>query len=229
MGFFDFIKRVGQKIGDGIVNVGKKVGGAVMVGTKILGKGLDYGIQGLKIASDFADKYTLGLDHFIPYYSMIKAGIDVADDVVKLARGEEKLDWSTIGRMGLNVGLGLLSKYTGAYEVRALKGAARTFKSAKAAGMGLKESTSLGARTLARSYVPTIGDVKQSFAFARAGGNLVRGSVAQKNLVGLAGAIARGADKTGEAVKGAVRAVKTGAKSTETFNQPSGGLANLIR
>ena len=217
MSFGSFFKSLGQKIVSGVSYVGKKLGDAVSVGVK-----------GLKYVTDKADQYTFGLTSFIPYYGLVKAGIDVADDVVKLARGEEKFDLSTLGRMGLNVGLGLLSKYTGAYEVRALKGAARTFKSAKAAGMGLKESTSLGARTLARSYVPTIGDVKQSFAFARAGGNLVRGSVAQKNLVGLAGAIARGADKTGEAVKGAVRAVKTGAKSTETFNTPSGGLANLI-
>lgn len=218
MSFGSFFKSLGQKIVSGVSYVGKKLGDAVSVGVK-----------GLKYVTDKADQYTFGLTSFIPYYGLVKAGIDVADDVVKLARGEEKLDWSTIGRMGLNVGLGLLSKYTGAYEVRALKGAARTFKSAKAAGMGLKESTSLGARALGRAYVPTIGDVKQSFAFARAGGNLARGSVAQKNLVGLAGAIARGADKTGEAVKGAVRAVKTGVKSTETFNQPSGSLANLIR
>ena len=218
MSIGSFFKSLGQKIVSGVSYVGKKVGDAVSVGVK-----------GLKFITDKADQYTFGLTSFIPYYGLVKAGIDVADDIVKLARGEEKLDWSTVGRMGLNVGLGLLSKYTGAYEVRALKGAARTFKSARTAGMGLKESSSLGARTLARSYVPTVGDVKQSFAAVRAGGNLLRGTVAQKNLVGLAGTIARGSDKAAEAVKGAVRAVKTGAKSTETFNQPSGGLANLIR
>ena len=217
MSFGSFFKSLGQKIVSGVSYVGKKLGDAVSVGVK-----------SLKFITDKADQYTFGLTSFIPYYGLVKAGIDIADDVVKLARGEEKFDLSTLGRMAGNVALGAISKYTGAYEVRALKGAARTFKSAKAAGMGVKESTSLGARTLARSYIPTIGDVKQSFAFARAGGNLVRGSVAQKNLVGLAGTIARGADKAGEAIKTGVRAVKTGVKSTETFNQPSGGLANLI-
>lgn len=228
MGFFDFIKRVGQKIGDGIVNVGKKVGGAVMAGTKILGKGLDYGIQGLKIASDFADKYTLGLDHFIPYYSMIKAGIDVADDVRKIAKGEKELNWRSVAGIGWNVGLGLISKFSAPYEIRALKGASRTFKSARVAGMGIKEATGLGARTLGRAYVPSVKDIKSGFNLVRAGGQLVKGSVAEKNLVGVAGSVARGADKLGDAVKGAVRAVKTGVKSTETFNQPSGKLADLI-
>jgi len=229
MGFFDFIKRVGQKIGDGIVNVGKKVGGAVMVGTKILGKGLDYGIQGLKIASDFADKYTLGLDHFIPYYSMIKAGIDVADDVRKIAKGEKDLNWRSVAGIGWNVGLGLISKFSAPYEIRALKGASRTFRSARTAGMGIKEASSLGARTLGRAYIPSVKDIKSGFNLVRAGGQLVKGSVAEKNLVGVAGSVARGADKLGDAVKGAVRAVKTGVKSTETFNQPSGSLANLIQ
>ena len=127
-----------------------------------------------------------------PYYGLVKAGIDVADDLVKLGRGEEKFTWGTLGRMAGNVALGAISKYTGAYEVRALKGAARTFKSARTAGMGLKSATSLGARTLGRAYVPSVGDIKSSFAFARTGGSLARGSVAQKKLVGVAGGIARG-------------------------------------
>ena len=90
-------------------------------------------------------------------------------------------------------------------------------------------ATSLGARTLGRAYVPSVGDIKSSFAFARAGGSLAKGAVAQKNLVGVAGAIARAGDKTAEAVKTGVRAIRTGAKSAETFNQPSGSLANLIQ
>ena len=218
MSFGSFFKSLGQKIGSGISYLGKKVGNAISVGVK-----------GLKYITDKADQYSFGLTSFIPYYGLVKAGIDVADDVVKLARGEEKFDLSTLGRMAGNVALGAISKYTGAYEVRALKGAVRTFKSARTAGMGLKSATSLGARTLGRAYVPSVGDIKSSFAFARAGGSLAKGAVAQKNLVGVAGAIARAGDKTAEAVKGAIRAVKTGAKSAETFNQPSGSLANLIQ
>ena len=47
MGFF---KALGKKIGQGARFLGKKA----LVG-------LDYGIQGLKKATDLADKYTLGL------------------------------------------------------------------------------------------------------------------------------------------------------------------------
>ena len=82
MGFF-------SSIGSAFKSIGKKIGqGARYIGQKSL-KGLDYGIQGLKIGTDFADKYTLGLDHFIPYYSAIKAGIDISDHLRKMAKGEE--------------------------------------------------------------------------------------------------------------------------------------------
>ena len=88
MGFF-------SSIGSAFKSIGKKIGqGARYIGKKSL-QGLDYGIQGLKIGTDFADKYTLGLDHFIPYYSAIKAGIDVSDHLRKMAKGEEKLSLST--------------------------------------------------------------------------------------------------------------------------------------
>lgn len=227
MGFFSFIKHIGQKIGDGIVSVGKKVGNAVMAGTKLVGKGLDYGIQGLKIASDFADKYTLGLDHFIPYYSMIKAGIDVADDVRQMVKGEKKFNLKNVAGIGWNVGLGLISKFSAPYEIRALKGAAKTFKSARVAGMGVKQATGLGARTLTRAYVPSVGDIKQSFAMVRGGGKLIEGAVAQKNLVGVAGGIARAGDKAVESVKSGVR-VARGVGKIETYNKPTGSLTQLF-
>jgi len=217
MSFGSFFKSLGQKIGSGISYIGKKVGNAVSVGVK-----------GLKYITDKADQYSFGLTSFIPYYGLVKAGIDVADDVRKIAKGEKELNWRSVAGIGWNVGLGLISKFSAPYEIRALKGASRTFKSAREAGMGIKEATGLGARTLGRAYVPSVKDIKSGFNLVRAGGQLVKGSVAEKNLVGVAGSVARGADKLGDAVKGAVRAVKTGVKSTETFNQPSGKLADLI-
>ena len=82
MGFFSSIGNAFKSIGE------KTLHGA--------GYLLDKGIQGAKIATDYADKYTLGLDHFIPYYSAIKAGIDVSDDIRKIIKGEEKFNVSTL-------------------------------------------------------------------------------------------------------------------------------------
>jgi hypothetical protein len=210
MSFGSFFKSLGQKIVSGAKYIGQQAGEAIGVG-----------IKGLKYITDKADQYSFGLTSFIPYYGAVKAGIDIADDVYKLASGEEKFNWKTAGRMGFNLGMGLLSKYTGAYEVRAIKGAARTFKSARTAGMSLKQASGLGARTFGRAYIPTTGDIKSSFAFVRAGGSLARGAVAQKNLVGVAGAVARGADKAGEAIKAGVKSIRTGTKVASKAGVPS--------
>ena len=65
MGFF-------SSIGNAFKSLGHKIGqGASYLGKKTL-QGLDYGIQGLKKGTDFLDKYSFGLDHFIPYYTAFK-------------------------------------------------------------------------------------------------------------------------------------------------------------
>ena len=145
MGFFssigDTFKSIGQKISSGVRYIGKKSL-----------QGLDYGIQGLKIASDFADKYTLGLDHFIPYYSALKAGIDISDHIRKMAKGEEKLNWTNALSMGLDVGSGLMSAYGGKAELEGIKGGMKMFKTARATGSGLKEAVKIGGGRVLRGY-----------------------------------------------------------------------------
>ena len=80
MSFGSFFKSLGQKIVSGVSYVGKKLGDAVSVGVK-----------GLKYVTDKADQYTFGLTSFIPYYGLVKAGIDIADDVVKLDAAEASI------------------------------------------------------------------------------------------------------------------------------------------
>lgn len=145
MGFF-------SSIGSAFKSIGKKIGqGARYIGQKSL-QGLDYGIQGLKTATDFADKYTLGLDHFIPYYSALKAGIDISDHLRKMAKGEEKLSFKSALDMGLDVGTGLMSAYGGKAELEGLKGGFKMFKSARATGSGLREAVKIGGGRVLRGY-----------------------------------------------------------------------------
>ena len=142
MGIFDSIgksfKSLGQKIGAGAQFLGKKT----LVG-------LDYTIQGAKIATDFADKYTLGLDHFIPYYSAIKAGIDISDHVRKMIKGEEKFNLST----GLDIGTDLIFGAMGAGsakgELEGLKDGYKIFNEARGGGQSLlKAGRASGSRVL---------------------------------------------------------------------------------
>ena len=145
MGFF-------SSIGSAFKSIGKKIGeGARFIGQKSL-QGLDYGIQGLKTATDFADKYTLGLDHFIPYYSALKAGIDISDHLRKMAKGEESLSFKTALDMGLDVGSGLMSAYGGKAELEGLKGGLKMFKTARATGSGLREAVKIGGGRVLRGY-----------------------------------------------------------------------------
>ena len=142
MGIFDSIgksfKSLGQKIGKGAEFLGKKT----LVG-------LDYTIQGAKIATDFADKYTLGLDHFIPYYSAIKAGIDISDHVRKMIKGEEKFNLST----GLDIGTDLIFGAMGAGsakgELEGIKDGYKIFNEARGGGQSLlKAGRASGSRVL---------------------------------------------------------------------------------
>ena len=142
MGIFD-------SIGKSFKSIGKKIGqGAQFLGKKTL-VGLDYTIQGAKIATDFADKYTLGLDHFIPYYSAIKAGIDISDHVRKMIKGEEKFNLST----GLDIGTDLIFGAMGAGsakgELEGLKDGYKIFNEARGGGQSLlKAGRASGSRVL---------------------------------------------------------------------------------
>ena len=142
MGIFDSIgksfKSLGQKIGQGAQFLGKKT----LVG-------LDYTIQGAKIATDFADKYTYGLDHFIPYYSALKAGIDISDHVRKMIKGEEKFNLST----GLDIGTDLIFGAMGAGsakgELEGIKDGYKIFNEARGGGQSLlKAGRASGSRVL---------------------------------------------------------------------------------
>lgn len=145
MGFFG-------SIGSAFKSIGKKIShGARFIGQKTL-QGIDYGIQGAKIATDFADKYTLGLDHFIPYYSAIKAGIDISDHLRKMAKGQEKLSWSSAVDMGIDVASGALSAYGGKAELEGLKGGYKMFKGARATGSSIREATKIGGGRILRGY-----------------------------------------------------------------------------
>tara|TARA_R110001632_G_scaffold154773_1_gene272914 strand:- start:4234 stop:5004 length:771 start_codon:yes stop_codon:yes gene_type:complete len=114
MGFFDSFtkpfKSLGRKISQGASFLGKKAL-----------KGLDYTIQGAKIATDTLDKYTGGLSGFIPYYGAIKAGIDISDHLRKMAKGEEKLNWTTGADMALSGLLGASGLNSAKAEIAGLK------------------------------------------------------------------------------------------------------------
>lgn len=145
MGFFG-------SIGKAFKSVGQKIGkGAKYIGQKSL-KGLDYGIQGLKIGTDFADKYTLGLDHFIPYYSAIKAGIDISDHLRKMSKGEEKLNWTTAVDIGLDTLSGAMSLHGGKAELEGLQGGYKMFKGARATGSSLTEASRIAGGRVIRGY-----------------------------------------------------------------------------
>ena len=131
MGFF---KSLGKKISQGARYIGQKA----LVG-------LDYGIQGLKKATDLADKYTLGLDHFIPYYSAIKAGIDVSDDI-------RKFNVSSLVNMGLDVASGAMSLHGGKAELEGLKGGYNMFKRARMTGSSIGEASKIAGGRILRGY-----------------------------------------------------------------------------
>tara|TARA_R110001599_G_scaffold161842_2_gene350589 strand:+ start:1109 stop:1909 length:801 start_codon:yes stop_codon:yes gene_type:complete len=165
MGFFsqfsNAFKSLGKKIGQGFKSVGQKIGDVAKVVGKTALKGLDYGIQGAKIATDFADKYTLGLDHFIPYYSAIKAGIDVSDHIRKMVKGEEKLNWTNAVDMGLDVVSGAMSLHGGKAELEGLQGGYKMFKGARATGSSLAEAGKIAGGRVLRGYGLHSNQLKQ--------------------------------------------------------------------
>lgn len=138
MGFF-------SSIGNAFKSIGEKT-------LKGAGYLLDKGIQGAKIATDYADKYTLGLDHFIPYYSAIKAGIDIGDHIRKMAKGEEKLNWTNAVDMGLDAVSGAMSAYGGKAELEGLQGGYKMFKGARATGSSLGEASKIAGGRIIRGY-----------------------------------------------------------------------------
>lgn len=138
MGFF-------SSIGNTFKSLGKKT-------LKGAGYLLDKGIQGAKIATDIADKYTLGLDHFIPYYSAIKSGIDISDHIRKMAKGEESLNWSNALDIGIDTVVGGLSAGSGKAELEGLQGGYKMFKGARATGSSIGEATKIGGGRILRGY-----------------------------------------------------------------------------
>jgi hypothetical protein len=161
MGFFDFVGSIGKKIGSSIVNVGSKIGEGLLdvgkkVGTTAL-KGLDYGIQGLKIGTDFADKYSLGLTNFIPYYGAVKAGINVADTVRKLVKGEEEMSLGLLANTALDVVSGITKFKSGAKELQAWKSAGNLLRNPNVAS-SLSSRVGEGARILGDAYKPGTAD-----------------------------------------------------------------------
>ena len=188
MGIFDSIgksfKSLGQKIGKGAEFLGKKT----LVG-------LDYTIQGAKIATDFADKYTLGLDHFIPYYSTLKAGIDISDHIRKMVKGEEKFNLST----GLDIGTDLIFGAMGAGsakgELEGIKDGYKIFNEARGGGQSLlKASRASGSRVL-KGYGLHKSDFKEMATGAKNTINMAR----RGNLKAIAktGAVASGVGVVG--------------------------------
>ena len=164
MGFF-------SSIGSVFKSIGKKIGqGAKFIGQKAV-QGLDYGIQGAKIATDFADKYTLGLDHFIPYYSAIKAGIDISDHIRKMVKGEEKFNLSTGLDMGLDVISGAMSLHGGKAELEGLQGGYKMFKGARATGSSLAEASKIAGGRVLRGYGLHSNQLRQM------GGEGIKGAV----------------------------------------------------
>jgi len=145
MGFFG-------SVGNVFRSIGKKMSqGARYLGQKSL-QGLDYTIQGAKYITDKADTYTLGLDHFIPYYSAIKAGIDISDHLRKMAKGEEKLNFTSGVDMALDVISGGLSAYGGKAELEGLKGGYKMFQTARRTGSSLGEAIKIAGGRVLRGY-----------------------------------------------------------------------------
>jgi hypothetical protein len=138
MGFF-------SDIGNAFKSLGQKT-------LKGAGYLLDKGIQGAKIATDYADKYTLGLDHFIPYYSALKSGIDIGDHIRKMVKGEESLNWSNALEMGIDGITGAMSLHGGKAELEGLKGASTMFSRARATGSSLGEATKIAGGRALRGY-----------------------------------------------------------------------------
>jgi hypothetical protein len=167
MGFFDSIgksfKSIGQKIGKGAEFIGKKA----LVG-------LDYTIQGAKIATDFADKYTLGLDHFIPYYSAIKAGIDISDHVRKMIKGEEKLNLSTGLEMGTDLIFGAMGASSAKGELQGIKDSYKIFNEARGSGRSLLQSSKGAGSRLLKGYGVHKDDFKEMATGAKNTLNMAR-------------------------------------------------------
>lgn len=160
MGFF---ANFGKKLGSGLSSIGKKIGeGAVSLGKKVA-TGLDYGIQGLKTATDFADKYSFGLTNFIPYYGAVKAGINIADRVRKLVKGEEDFDLNFVAGTALDVVSGLSKYKSGAKEFKAWKDVANIMRSSPSnlaetlapQAQSLTGRLGLSARVLGEAYKPS--------------------------------------------------------------------------
>jgi hypothetical protein len=145
MGFFNQFTHAFKSLGKKIVSGAKYIGKKSLVG-------LDKTIQGLKYGTDLADKYTFGLDHFIPYYSAIKAGIDVSDHIRKMAKGEEKFNLATGLDIGLDLVSGAMSAVGGKAELEGLQGGYKMFKGARATGSGLKEATKIAGGRILRGY-----------------------------------------------------------------------------
>lgn len=250
MGFFNFFKGLGQKISSAASSVGKKFedfGRNVAYGVKDtfssfdkfkknIGEAVNVEIKGAKFLTDKLDKYTGGIDYFVPYYSLVKAGIDASDTIRQVATGEQKFGWNTIGALGLDAVSAAISKVSAPYEIRALKGASRTFRSARAAGMGVRQSVKQGSTALARSYIPTAADVKATFKAARAGENIISGTTADRSLINVAGRIAKTGDRIANKVS-SLRTARTAVNETRVVGVPSysgfgapptGSLTNLI-
>ena len=167
MGFFDSIgksfKSIGQKIGKGAQFIGKKA----LVG-------LDYTIQGAKIATDFADKYTWGLDHFIPYYSAIKAGIDISDHVRKMIKGEEKFNLSTGLEMGTDLIFGAMGAGSAKGELEGIKDSYKIFNEARGSGRSLLQSSKGAGSRLLKGYGIHKDDFKEMATGAKNTLNMAR-------------------------------------------------------
>lgn len=187
MTIFDSIgkgfKWIAQKTGDALISVGKKVGSAVATG-------LDYGIQGLKIASDFADKYTLGLTHLIPYYSAIKSGIDIADHVRKMVKGEEKLNWSNALDMGTDALFGAISLGSGASELKGWVKGAEKFAEYGKKGTGTAFRLRGATREVLKGYGVHKSQLSQGLKSISRFGKMVKDGHPKQILQAAAGATA---------------------------------------
>ena len=172
MGIFD-------AIGKGFKWIGQKVA-----------TGLDYTIQGLKIASDFADKYTLGLTHFIPYYSAIKAGIDIADHVRKMAKGEEKFGFGTALDMGTDELFGAMRLGSGASELKGVAKGAEKFaeygKAGTSTGFRLRGAT----REVLKGYGVHKSQISQGIKSLGRFGKMVKDGHPKQVLQAVAGGTA---------------------------------------
>ena len=142
MGFFDFVKSVGQKIGEGAVNIGKKVGHAV-------GQGIKYANKGIKAVEDIP---VLGTAvGFIPFEGAVSGALDIADHTRKIIEGKEEFGdvWKD---MLVDAVSGGLSAVGGSGELKALKSGYKTFKGARAFGQGLGTSLKQAGRVVGSGY-----------------------------------------------------------------------------